>query len=523
MRICLLNPPVTGKRHEYSEYILDLNSFPHLGMGYIAASLEQKGHRVDIIECQGQRISNRQAVKKICNEEYDLVGISAYFYNMQNVLRIVEGIKLLNPSMFIFAGGYFPTLTPEDVLHWCPGIDCCVVGEGEITCVELAEAISTGGELDSINGIAFRRDGKVINTPYRMHITDLDALPFPKRCFVSEKAKIMGLLTTRGCYGRCTFCGQKEFYDKCYSYTIRYRSPENVVQELVHLKKNYDFDKLFVHDDNFIEGSKNRKEWLNTFYNLLKSEGLSFARIRIDARANDIIACKDILIKLKEIGLTNVFVGIESFIQRQLDFFNKSTTREQNIEAIRILGEIGLELEFGFLALEPFVTMEELLENYETLKSTKYYEFTSDAQDMLSMGTRRLKAVPGTKIHEQLDEMGLIVGNEFFYDFQDPRVQLFYNILTLWNERITEYMQILYLMAKATYHKKDETLSRVRRQLYNFKVLDINLMIELCHEILDGRILEEKDSITTLNKYEEIGQPVFSTLIEFKNEMAKLD
>jgi anaerobic magnesium-protoporphyrin IX monomethyl ester cyclase len=521
MKICLINPPITGVKGEFYEYEANLNAFPHLGLGYVAAALEKKGFQVDVIECQGQNISNREAVKKVYSEKYDIIGISSYFYNVQNVMRIVEGIKIKMPSVFVFAGGYLPTLTPEVVLNMCPSLDCCVVGEGEITCVELADAIRTGMDIGGIKGIAFKRDGEITHTPYRKYIENLDDLPFPKRSFVSEKLKMIGLLTSRGCYGRCIFCGQNEFYEKCLSDKVRYRSPENVVNELVYLKKNYDFDKIFIHDDNFIDGSRKRKDWLNRFYNLLKMEGLSFSYIRIDARANDIIACRDILKKLKEIGLTNIFVGIESFSQRQLDFFNKATTKEQNIEAMKIIAELGLKLEFGFLALEPFVTMEELLENCEILESTGYYNFTSANQDLLSLGTRRLKAVPGTKVHTLLDNMGLITPTDYFYEFKDARVELFFNVLILWGERVGKYLPLFYLMNKAEYFKKYDIEDLLEKEFYSLQKLDIQFVIELCHKVLDQEIVETKDSLSFLNKWEEASNPIFTKLIYAKEEMAK--
>lgn len=521
MKICLINPPVTGDKGGLYEYGTNFNAFPHLGLGYIAAVLEKKGHQVDVIECQGLKISNREAVKRVHSEKYDIIGISTYYYNMQNFMRIVEGIKLKMPSAFIFAGGYLPTLSPEYVLNMCRSLDCCVVGEGEITCAELADTVSEGKDICDIKGIAFRKDGEIVYTPYRKYIEKLDDLPFPRRSFVSEKTKMVGLLTSRGCYGKCIFCGQREFYEKCLSNKIRYRSPENVVNELVYLKKNYDFNKIFIHDDNFVEGSKKRKDWLEEFYNLMKMKGLSFSYIRIDARANDIIACRDILKKLKEIGLTNIFVGIESFNQRQLDFFNKGCKVEQNIEAMQIIAELGFKLEFGFLALEPLVTMEELLENYEILESTGYYNYTSDNQDLMSLGVRRLKAVPGTSVYTLLDHMGLIASNEYFYNFQDARVDLFFNVLLLWKERIGEYLPLFYLGDKAEHHKMVDIADAIRKKFHDLKKLDIEFVLELCHKVLDQEIVEVKDSLSFLDKWEEAASPIFTKLISVNKEMAE--
>jgi len=519
MKICLINPSVDGKRGEFYEYEPNFNSFPHLGLGYIASVLERNNYSVDIIECQAQQVSTRELAKKLQTEQYDLIGISTYFYNIHNVVKIVEVIKIKLPSAFIFAGGYLATLSPESVLEKCEKINCCVIGEGEITCLELADAIRENKDTFSIKGLAYKSGEKIIFTPYRKYVENLDALPIPKRAYVSPKVKMVGLLTSRGCYGRCNFCGQSEFYDKCLSSNIRYRSAENVVEEIVYLKNNINFNKLFIHDDNFIEGTNDRKKWLNRFYELMKEKGLSFKYIRIDARANDVVACKENLRELKEIGLTNIFIGIESLIQRQLDFFNKGSTVEQNIEAIKICGELGIKLEFGFLTLEPFVTLEELLENYTTLESTKFYDFTSEQQDLLSLGVRRLRAVPGTKVHTFLENQGLIVPNEFYYEFRDDRVSLFYEILMSWKNKVGQYMPLFYLINKAEYYVRFDIVNMLNQEYFQLKKYDIDIVIDLCKRILDREIVNIENSSGLIGKWEEAFKPILIKLMKAKEEM----
>ena len=97
MKICLINPPLIfkmKKNEEWSNY--SLHNFQQLGLGYIAASLEQCGYKVDIIDCPCQRINNNEAIEKVLENQYDFVGISIFSYNFMNAKRIISKIRIQN-------------------------------------------------------------------------------------------------------------------------------------------------------------------------------------------------------------------------------------------------------------------------------------------------------------------------------------------------------------------------------------------------------------------------------------------
>lgn len=213
MKICLINPPIIGKRFDGYEWSNNSYTIQHLGLGYIAGMHESENYQTDIIECPGENIDVMELCKLVIDNKYRVIGITTYFYNFVNVMRIVSNLKKANKDLFIFLGGYLPTLCCEMVLEKVKGIDCCILGEGEYACLELINAIENGSSWNSINSIAYLKDGKAIINPMREPLKDLDRLPYPKRVVLNKM--FVPISTSRGCYGRCNYCGVNEFYEKC--------------------------------------------------------------------------------------------------------------------------------------------------------------------------------------------------------------------------------------------------------------------------------------------------------------------
>ena len=71
---------------------------------------------------------------------------------------------MILPSSFVFVGGYLPTLSYEQVLNSISGLDCCVIGEGELTCKELMECICHGRDWRNVPGIAYKEGNEIVKT-----------------------------------------------------------------------------------------------------------------------------------------------------------------------------------------------------------------------------------------------------------------------------------------------------------------------------------------------------------------------
>jgi radical SAM superfamily enzyme YgiQ (UPF0313 family) len=145
---------------------------------------------------------------------------------------------------------------------------------------------------------------------------------------------------------------------------MRIRSVNNVMNELIDAIKHLSPKVLSICDSNFMPASQSRRKWLLEFFTNIHDKQLSL-QIRANTRANDILFYIDNLDYFKQYGLTSLFIGIESFIQRQLDLYNKKVTVDENIRSLKLLATLGFKIEIGFIFLEPYVTLNEI---YDIMK-----------------------------------------------------------------------------------------------------------------------------------------------------------
>jgi radical SAM superfamily enzyme YgiQ (UPF0313 family) len=497
MRICLINPSILNENKINSplstrnKYFINPYTLQHIGIAYIASVLEANQFETDIIECGHENLGINDVCKRIEGKEYDAIGISAYFYNYTNVLRIVKNIRKKNPGIFLYLGGYLPTFLYHDVLISIPEVNCCVVGEGEITTLELLQKYSNGQDWRAVDGIAYLQDQEVIFTGKRQLVSNLDDLPFPKRQFMSER-RLLPVLTSRGCYGHCNYCGIYEFHKTCTGKLVRRRSSENVVAEIKELVASYNVEYITFNDGNFHISSANGRKWFHTFYSLIKEANINIKYL-CDFRANEIVAAKDIVEKFVEIGLYNVNVGIESMAQSQLDFYNKTTTVEQNIQSLKILNELGLHYTMGIMIFNPIATVEEILETLTVFKDIRLYEEDYNINRPISIGSV-VVATTGTPLYDYVVEQGLYAPNELNYNFKYDQTRLNYEIASEWSNDIAVRFNKNYLYYIAEDHEMHEEIRMLRHIFSELYRVDLEFMYALSKGILSRAIQDKSDA-----------------------------
>jgi len=143
MKTILINPPQDTRYPQ-----------PPLGLASIAAVLEQAGHQVEILDANALQLSGHEIVNRV--KDADVTGITAMTPAVNAAITIAREIKGENPESTIILGGPHATILPEDTLTKVPEIDIIVRGEGEITIVELFDALENNRELQHVNGITYR-------------------------------------------------------------------------------------------------------------------------------------------------------------------------------------------------------------------------------------------------------------------------------------------------------------------------------------------------------------------------------
>ena len=235
------------------------------------------------------------------------------------------------------------------------GFDYVLIGEGEITLLEVLDQLSGRDPLapEAVLGLAWRdAEGQVRTNPRRPDIRDLDALPFPawdlvdvdryRETWIERHGFFsMNMVTTRGCPYHCNWCA-KPIWGQRYNS----RSPENVADEMAWLQAQYRPDHLWFADD--IMGLK--PGWLPAFADALAARGVRIpfkclSRVDLLLREGDIDA-------LARAGADIVWVGAESGSQKILTAMEKGTRVEEiyaAAAALRAAGvRVGFFLQFGY-------------------------------------------------------------------------------------------------------------------------------------------------------------------------------
>lgn len=235
--------------------------------------------------------------------------------------------------------------------------DVIIIGEAEETLTQLVANFKTD---ETIDGIAFTRNGKVVKTAPRKLNTNISHLPLPAWDLVDIAAYrsmwlsrwsyfSLNVATTRGCPYKCNWCA-KPIYGNAYNM----RTPAHVVNELKFLKERYHYDHIWFCDDIF----GLRRNWVIEFAELVKKEGLQL-RYKIQSRA-DLLVQEKYIEALAASGCESVWIGAESGSQKILDAMDKGTTIGQIKQANRLLKQYGIKpaffLQFGY----PGETMQDI-------------------------------------------------------------------------------------------------------------------------------------------------------------------
>jgi radical SAM superfamily enzyme YgiQ (UPF0313 family) len=362
MKILLVDPPLLSEDlvGESKSIKLVVNVIYSLGLAYIAATLEKNGYEVKIIDCT-LGLTHSQLIGLLKKENPDIIGITGTTSAFRSMKKVAQDIKRYLPSVPVVIGGAHLTAAPEITM----GYDCFdvgVIGEGELTFLELVREYEGSGlsNLDTIDGIIYRRNGKIVRTKDRGFIRNLDSLPFPARHLypplaayrptpASYKRLPLGvLITTRGCPSKCTFCDRAVF-----GTTYRERSAENVINEVEELIYKFGSREIRFFDDTFT---------LNEERVFAICDKLTERKIKIPWTCLTKVAnvSRELLKKMKQAGCWQVLFGLESGDERILKLLKKGNTVEQNKMAVRLAKEAGLSVRADFIVGTPGETIGSL-------------------------------------------------------------------------------------------------------------------------------------------------------------------
>jgi len=340
----------------------------NLGLGYLASVLRAFGYRVIIADVTA---APEDLARIAATERPLLIGFSLIFqFYIRRYRAQVRALRAAGYDGHITMGGHFPSLNPPAALAEVPELDSVCQYEGELTLLDLADALSTGGDPRSVAGLIHAGEATPSCGDTRSLLHDLDDLPWPAR--EVEPRAILGqraasLLASRGCARTCSFCSIHTFYRSAPGKVVRLRAPEKVVEEMAYLHHDEKISVFLFQDDDFPIFGPNWKKWARRLIGEIKAAGLA-DRIawKINCRADAVDP--ELLLEMKAAGLFLVYMGLESGDNGGLDVLGKGITAEQNLAAVRTLKRIGLRFEYGFMLLDPSSSFASIRANLDFLR-----------------------------------------------------------------------------------------------------------------------------------------------------------
>ncbi len=298
------------------------------------------GFSVNLIDAEFGPMTLGEMVQSVRDAVPDVVmiGHSGSSSAHATVLEICQALKQSINNITIVYGGVHPTYHWDEILRECSEIDIIVRGEGEKTALLLIQTLARGHSLETVDGIAYRNNGQILNTRPAQMILNLDDYRVGWELIDHQRYSYWGgkravvVQFSRGCPYLCSYCGQRGYWTQW-----RHRDPVKFAKELARLYNEQGVE-LINFADELPTGS--RKAW-KTFLEALIAEDVPLLLVG-STRAGDIVRDKDILALYKKAGVIRFLLGIESYEEKTLESIKKGGSATEDQQAIRLLRAHGI-------------------------------------------------------------------------------------------------------------------------------------------------------------------------------------
>ena len=327
---------------------------PPLWGAILAGFLRDKGYSVVLCDAEVDNWDYEETAERIRDANPILAGIlvsgsnpSASTMNMTGVGQIASWIRQLDPAIKTVLTGLHPSALPERTIREEP-VDFVCQGEGLHTLPQLIDALKSGADDFPIDGLWYKKDGKIVSNPRPALLEDLDTIPRPAwdllpmtkyrahnwHCFdnIENRQPYAILYTSLGCPFHCSFCCINALFGKN---TIRYRSAESVIRELDFLVKTYGIRNIKIIDEMFAINEKRVVELCDRII-----ERKYDLNIWAYARVNTVT--EKMLVKMKEAGINWLAYGFESGSKRVIEDVAKGYKTERVQKVVEMTAQQGI-------------------------------------------------------------------------------------------------------------------------------------------------------------------------------------
>ncbi len=434
-KVLLINPPSIVKK----TWVEGVQTFP-LGLASIAAVLVQNDFDVEILDCFIENYNKKQDIDNdlvrlgMSDEEIidaikksapDLIGVTIQFsIQLLSALHINSLIKQINKNIITVTGGNHVSAAPETIGH--NTFDWLVIGEGEFRLLNLIKAINNNTTDKLTEEIVYLHNGRTIPNPSNLkieYIKDLNILPMPQYNLLSlhKYWEMAGgshwanMFITRGCPFNCVFCSIHTIMGK----RVRYKNVDNVIKEIIYLKKKFDINEIFFEDDNLTFNMK----WAKEFFRRIIKENLHLKlHLRNGVRADRVDL--ELLKLMKKAGVIHLAFAPESGSQKTLDnIIDKHLKLKDCENSIRMANKVGIFVSCFLVIGFPEETLEDV-------KKTIKYAFKLKRIGSDNIWISCATPYPGTRLfdncikygilskdninYQELSTMGSVIHNKYF-------------------------------------------------------------------------------------------------------------
>jgi len=410
-KILLVNPPLSAEKNTPF-----LTHQVPLGFLYMGNILKKNKFEVKILDCplfyNQKRAIDKDTIKigllphkikqQIRDFGPDIIGVNCSFTMFeQDSFEIIHFIREIDKKVKIVVGGAHVSSNPEYVLR-NKEIDLAVIGEGELTLLEISERVRDKKTLNNIKGTALIHKGKFKLNPPREQISNLDEIEpdwslinlnqyfkHPDNSEVAIRYPSIHLVTSRGCPGQCVFCSVHTVWGRKW----RAMSAKKVVDQIEGLYKKYGIRNFRINDDNL---TINKKRILEICSEIKKRK----LNIKWDTPSGVAFWTLDeeVLDAMKSSGYYRITFGIESGCEKTLKYINKEVDLKKVKRLIDYSNKIGLWTASFFIIGFPYETKKEINETIKFILNSKLdFPFIFVAQPYL-----------GTKMYEDFKKAGLL-------------------------------------------------------------------------------------------------------------------
>ena len=452
-RVALVTPPY------HSGVVESAGTWLNLGFVYIAGALRNAGYQVDYYDAMSLWHRWPEIRQRLADFRPQVVATTAFTASIVDAVALLRLAREVNPEVVTVVGNVHATFCYEELLgKEGRVIDYVVRFEGEETLPELLDCLKAGDDPAKVRGLAFRRDNRVVATPARPYVRDLDALPaawdlveWPIYKYRAKNdARLAIVSSSRGCKSQCSFCSQQLFWQRSW----RARSPENFVAELEMLHSRHGVEVAMLADE---IPTFDRQRWQRILELMIERQVP--VKLLMETRVNDILRDADLMQTYRTAGVEHIYVGVEAGTQQTLDMFNKQTKVEQSKAAIDLINGADIVSETSFVLGMPDDTAESIA---ATVELAKHYD--PDMAFFLAIAPW-----PYAELYPQLQEY-VATTDYRKYNLVDPVVKPI-------NMTLAELEQALGRAAQSFYMHKFKNLGRLSPWKQEFMLAVFRILV----------------------------------------------